>query len=86
MVIWGDEVAVVAPAVGRPWSGRCHEGGVADLMGSGSNQLSDMLMEWSAVLKHSSLGCPQAENNNDRKDGRAPRDSHPAVGRRRKTA
>lgn len=59
---------------------------LADLMGSGSNQLSDMLMEWSAVLKHSSLGCPQPENNNEREDGRAPRDSRPAVGRRRKTA
>lgn len=45
-----------------------------------------MLKEWTAILKHSSLGCPQAENNNERKDGRAPRDSRPAVGRRRKTA
>ncbi len=42
-------------------------------------------MEWSAVLKHSSLGRPQAENTNERTD-RAPRDSRLAVERRRKTA
>ena len=27
LVIWGHEVAVDDPAVGRPWSGCCHGGG-----------------------------------------------------------
>lgn len=59
---------------------------MADLLGAGSNHLTDMLKEWNAVLQHSSLGCSQAQNTNERKDERAPRDGLPAVGRRRKTA
>lgn len=59
---------------------------MADLLGAGSNQLAEILMEWTTVLKDSSLGYPQPNNTNERKDGCAPRDSRPAVGRRRKIA
>ncbi len=58
---------------------------LADLLGAGSNHLADMLTEWSAILKHSSLGRA-AHNTNERKDESAPRDSHLAAVRRRKIA
>ena len=58
---------------------------LADLLGAGSNQLAEMLQEWSAILKHSSLGC-EAPNTNERKDGSPPRVCHMAAVRRRKTA
>lgn len=59
---------------------------VADLLGAGSNHLAEILKDWSAILKQSSLGREQAQNSNEREDGSAPRDSRPAVGRRRKMA
>jgi len=57
---------------------------MADLMGSGSNQLTEILKEWNDVLRHSSLGQKEALNTNEREDESAPRVSLPAVGRRRK--
>lgn len=59
---------------------------VADLLGAGSNHLAEMLKDWNAILKQSSLGRGQANNSNEREDGSAPRDSRPAVTRRRKIA
>ena len=53
-------------------------------MGSGSNQLTEILKEWNDVLRHSSLGQKEALNTNEREDESAPRVSLPAVGRRRK--
>jgi len=59
---------------------------LADLLGAGSNHLTEILKEWNDVLRHSSLGRGQAQNANEREDGSAPRVSRPAVGRRRKIA
>ncbi len=59
---------------------------MADLLSAGSNHLTEMLREWNNILQHSSLGQNQAQNTNERKDERAPRDGLPAVGRRRKIA
>lgn len=59
---------------------------VADLLSAGSNHLTEMLREWNNILQHSSLGQNQAQNTNERKDERVPRDGLPAVGRRRKIA
>lgn len=59
---------------------------VADLLGAGSNQIAEILKDWNAILKQSSLGRGQAQNTNEREDGCAPCDSRPAVGRRRKIA
>lgn len=59
---------------------------MADLLSAGSNHLTEMLREWNKILQHSSLGQNQAQNTNERKDERAPLDSLPAVGRRRKIA
>lgn len=59
---------------------------LADLLGAGSNHLTEILKEWNDVLRYSSLGRGQAQNSNERKDGTAPCDSRPAVGRRRKIA
>jgi hypothetical protein len=59
---------------------------MADLLGAGSNHLTEILKEWNDVLRHSSLGRGQAHNANEREDGSAPRVSRPAVGRRRKIA
>jgi hypothetical protein len=61
-------------------------GGMADLLGAGSNHLTKLLTEWNDILQHSSLGRNQAQNTNERKDERAPCDGLPAVGRRRKIA
>jgi hypothetical protein len=60
---------------------------MADLLGASSNQdqLIEVLKKWNEVLRHSSLGCGKLPSNDEGKDGSAPRDSHPAVGRRRKT-
>ncbi len=59
---------------------------MADPLTASSNHLTEILKEWNDVLQHSSLGCGKAQNTNEHKDGRAPRDSRPAVTRRRKTA
>jgi hypothetical protein len=59
---------------------------MADLLGAGSNRLTEILKEWNDVLRHSSLGQKEALNTNEREDGSAPPDSRPAVGRRRKIA
>lgn len=61
-------------------------GAMADLLGAGSNHIAEILKDWTAILKQSSLGHGQAQNSNEREDGSAPRVSRPAVGRRRKTA
>lgn len=61
-------------------------GCVADLLGSGSNRLTETLKEWNDILQHSSLVRRPAQNTNERKDESASRDSRPAVGRRRSIA
>lgn len=57
---------------------------MADPLSAGSNQLTEMLKDWNAILQHSSLDCRQASNENEGKDGNAPRVSRPAGGRRRR--
>lgn len=59
---------------------------MADLLGAGSNHFAEILKDWSAILKQSSLGRGQPQNTNEREDGCAPRESRPAVVRRRKIA
>jgi hypothetical protein len=60
---------------------------MADLLGASSNQnqLIEVLKKWNEVLQHSSLGCGKLSDTEEGKDGSAPRDSHRAVVRRRKT-
>jgi hypothetical protein len=77
---WSDFV-VALDRRGMPKNGQ-----LADLLGAGSNHLADMLKEWNTILKHSTLGCAQPQNTNERKDGCAPRGSRPAAVRRRKIA
>lgn len=68
------------------WRGLRHLRIVADLLGAGSNHFAEILKDWTAILKQSSLGRGQAQNATERDDGSAPRVSRPAVGRRRKIA
>ncbi|MCW2368837.1 hypothetical protein [Sphingobium sp. B11D3D] len=58
---------------------------LADLLGAGSNHLTDILKNWNDVLRDSSLGRGNLKPLNESKDGSAPRDAIRAVVRRRKT-
>lgn len=59
---------------------------LADLLGASSNRLTEILEDWNKVLQKSSLGRNTPDNQNERKDDSAPRDSRPAAVRRRRTA
>ena len=59
---------------------------MAHPVGVPANSLLGILEEWNAILRHTSLGRGDLKAANDGKDGSAPRDAIPAVGRRRKTS
>lgn len=59
---------------------------MADLLSASSNRLTEILEDWNKVLQKSSLGRNTPDNQNERKDGSAPRGSRPAAVRRRRTA
>lgn len=54
--------------------------------GAFTNSLLGIFEEWKTILDHTSLGRNSLKPANESKDGSAPRDAIPAVGRRRKTA
>ncbi|WP_157081279.1 hypothetical protein [Novosphingobium naphthalenivorans] len=59
---------------------------LAGKLGVCSNHILDHLEEWGKLLQHSSLARMKPENANEKKDGDAPCNRHPAAAQRRRKA